>query len=99
MTGRLAEDHANACALAEGLATIPYVHVDPSRVQTNMIQMTIDENAPISVETMVSRLKDEYNIVMGGYANGRTHIRLVTHYWITRERVDQVIAAMRTLLS
>ncbi len=99
MTQRLAEDHANACALAEGLAAIPHITIDPSRVRTNMVFFTIEETAPISIEELVTRLKNDYNIVMGGYANGRTQVRMLTHYWITRDHVEQVIHAMRTLLS
>lgn len=99
MTQRLNEDHQNACALAEGLATIPHIQVDPSRVRSNMLLMNIDETAPISVDELVSRLKNEYNVIMGGYSNGRTSIRLVTHYWITRDHVDHIIGAMRTLLA
>jgi threonine aldolase len=99
MTQRLAEDHANACALAEGLATIPHIRIDPSRVRTNMVLFQFDEDMPISIEELVTRLKNDYNIVIGGYANGRTQIRFVTHYWITRNHVDHVIHAMRTLLA
>lgn len=99
MTQRLAEDHANACALAEGLATIPHIRIDPSRVRTNMVLFQFDEDMPISIEELVTRLKNDYNIVIGGYANGRTQIRFVTHYWITRNHVDHVIHAMRILLA
>ncbi|MBZ0300756.1 MAG: low-specificity L-threonine aldolase [Anaerolineae bacterium] len=98
MTQRLGEDHANACALAEGLATIPYIHIDPTRVCTNMVLFTFADELPISIEELVTRLKRDYNIVIGGYSNGRTQVRLVTHYWITRDHVNQVIDAMRTLL-
>jgi len=35
--GRLAEDHANARALAEGLARLPGVQLDAATVQTNMV--------------------------------------------------------------
>ena len=34
---RLAEDHANARALAEGLAEIPGVEIDPATVETNIV--------------------------------------------------------------
>lgn len=99
MTERLAEDHANACRLAEGLATIPHIDIDPTTVHTNMILFSIDDNAPIAPDVLVQRLKDEYNIVIGGYSNGRDKIRFVTHYWITQQRVDTVIEAMRALLT
>lgn len=99
MTKRLAEDHENACALAEGLATVPHIEIDPTRVRTNMVFFKIAETAPISVADLVTRLKAEYNVTIGGYSNGRVNIRLVTHYWITRENVEHVVEAMRTLLS
>ena len=99
MTKRLAEDHDNACALAEGLATIPHIKIDPAQVRTNMVFFNIAETAPIHVDELRIRLKDEYNITIGGYRNGRTSIRMVTHYWITRDHVQQVVEAMRTLLS
>jgi threonine aldolase len=37
MVDRLAEDHANARTLAEGLAELPGVSCDLSRVQTNLV--------------------------------------------------------------
>jgi threonine aldolase len=99
MTTRLAEDHANACALAEGLATIPHIQINPARVRSNMILFGIEETAPISIEALVTQLKNDYNIVIGGYSTGRTQLRWVTHYWITRDHVNHIIKAMRTLLS
>src|SRR5262249_23525471 len=41
MTTRLAEDHANAKLLAEGLAEMPGVAIDPERVQTNILVFDI----------------------------------------------------------
>jgi threonine aldolase len=37
MVDRLAEDHANARRLAEGLATMPGIELDLDRVQTNIV--------------------------------------------------------------
>ena len=37
---RLEDDHANARLLAEGLAQIPGVKIDPERVQTNIACLT-----------------------------------------------------------
>ena len=99
MSKRLAEDHENACALAEGLATIPNIEIDPATVRTNMVFFNLAESAPITIDALQASLKEDYNITIGGYRNQRTSIRLVTHYWITRENVQHVIEAMRTLLS
>jgi len=37
MTERLAEDHATARMLADGLARLPQIEIDPARTQTNMV--------------------------------------------------------------
>lgn len=99
MTQRLAEDHANACRLAEGMASIPHIELDPARVRTNMIFFTLAESSPLPPDVLARRLKEEYNIVISAYGRGRTSIRLVTHYWITRAHVDTMLGALRTLLA
>ena len=37
MTERLAEDHANAKLLANGLCALPGIEIDPVKVQTNIV--------------------------------------------------------------
>ena len=46
MIERMAEDHANARAIAEGLAEIPGLHLDLERVQTNMIMVDVEKEFP-----------------------------------------------------
>lgn len=99
MTTRLHEDHANACALAEGLATIPHLKIDVSRVQTNMLFFDLAEDAPLKIDALRARLKDDYGVLMGGYAGMPNRIRLVTHYWITPEKVQTALTALRTILA
>jgi threonine aldolase len=96
MTERLVEDHENACILAQGLATIPSIEVDPSKVKTNMIFWRLREDAPISGEALVAGLAKD-NIVIGGPYRGQA--RFVTHYWISREHVELVVERMRSLLA
>ena len=98
MTERLDEDHDNACLLAEGLASIPHIHLNMDQVRTNMVLFSIDDDAPISVEDLIARLKNDYRHPAGQPAQ-RRRFRAVTHYWIRREHVDQIVQAMRTLLS
>ncbi len=99
MTTRLHEDHANACLLAEGIAHIPYLSVDVSRVQTNMIFFDLAEDAPLSADELRARLKDEYKVLIGSYQGLPNRIRLVTHYWITPERVETTLSALRSVLA
>src|SRR4029077_5261352 len=53
---RLADDHANARHLAEGLAALPGVSVDPSTVETNIVffELTGDLTAAVGVERLLA---------------------------------------------
>jgi len=99
MTDRLATDHANARQLAEGLAAIPCIQINLDSVQTNMVFFDLHPEATLSPETLRDRLKNDYNILMSPYPGIPRKFRAVTHYWITRERVNQTLEAIRTLLS
>jgi threonine aldolase len=98
MTQRLNEDHANARALAEGMARLPYMQIDLARVRTNMIFFSLTPDAPITVEELAARLKAEYNILIRPYSLEERSVRIVTHYWFKREHVEIVLGALRELL-
>lgn len=83
---RLAEDHAHARLLAEGLAEIEPIQVDPGQVQTNMVFIQV--RAEIS-EWLRTVLKGQGILIGKG-----ERIRLVTHLDITTEDVERVIDAM-----
>jgi threonine aldolase len=96
MIDRLPEDHANARRLAEGLATIPCIDIDLERVKTNMVFFDLTDESPLDTATLIKLMKERYNVLLSPvYTNT---FRLVTHYWITPERVDCVVDAMRELL-
>jgi threonine aldolase len=99
MIDRIPEDHANACALAEGLLTVPHIALDLSRVKTNFVMFDLLESAPLSPDELVQRLQQDYNILMRPYPGFKRTFRAVTHYWITPERVQQTVNAMRALLA
>jgi threonine aldolase len=90
MVARLAEDHANARLLAEGLAAIPGVTIDLRRVQTNIVLFEVAD--PLG---FVDRLQAEG--VLAIYFGGKT-IRLVTHYGITRSDVEAALGAVQRVL-
>ena len=98
MSKRLHEDHANACLLAEGLAQNPHIRLDVSRVQTNMILLDLAESAPITSGELSAHLKADHNILIAAYPGSR-RIRLVTHYWITAEKVGQVLDSVSKVLT
>lgn len=84
---RLAEDHYHAQLLAQGLAQIPPIHVDPNQVQTNMVFMTVPTETAAPLRAFLKHR---------GIVIGQGHrLRLVTHLDISRQAVDQVIEAVR----
>ncbi len=93
MTKRLSEDHVNARRLAEGLAAIEGIQIDLSRVQTNMIFLSLDKTFPYDARELYTILERDYSIKLD--ITGERSFRLVTHYWITPERVDAVVQAIR----
>jgi threonine aldolase len=95
MVDRLAEDHANARALAAGLAEIPGLQVDEVPVRTNIIYfetMRPDVDAP----RLVARL-EESGVRVG--AVGRRRIRAVLNYHVTASDVPATLDVMRTALA
>lgn len=97
MSKRLQEDHDNARALAEGLATLPYFKLDLELVQTNIIYCSLSDDAPLTADEIAERLKADYDILIR--PGGTYGFRFVTHYWIKRQHVDQVLEALRTVLT
>jgi len=90
---RLAEDHANARRLAEGLAALPGVKLDPATVETNLVffDLTGALDAPTVVERLLAR-----GIRVG--AMGARSIRAVTHLDVSAAQVEQTLEAARAVL-
>lgn len=92
MRGRLADDHATAQQLADGLAAIPGVTVEPTHMRTNMVFFHLPQG--VDPAEFVAAMKARNVILRGG-----SRIRAVTHYWITPERVRYAVEAMREVLA
>ena len=84
MVERLAEDHANARKLAQGLAKIPGVSIDPDALPTNLVFFEITQGDP----GKLSRTLNERGI-KGGSPQRRW--RFVSHYGITSEDIDHAL--------
>jgi threonine aldolase len=88
---RLHIDHENARILAEGLANIPRIGIDPAQVQTNIVIYNVHQSGLTSTEFLQKLAQRQ---VLGGAVDGR-RIRMVTHLDVDRrdvERAVQVIA-------
>jgi threonine aldolase len=82
---RLAEDHAHARMLAEGLAALPRVRIDPATVQTNIVIFAVAD-AP----GVVARLAERVELV----AIGSEHLRAVTHLDVGRADIESALQAL-----
>ena len=95
MIDRLAEDHARARRLAEGLKAIPVLCLAPGTPKTNMIFLELAAETGLTASQVAARLA-ERQVLVG--ASGQRIFRLVTHYWINDAAVDIAIAAFRQVL-
>jgi threonine aldolase len=94
MIDRLAEDHANARLLAQGINDIPGLRVDMSTVETNMAYVD-HTGTGLSTAQILERLKGQEVL-----ASGRPpeHIRLVTNRHHDRNTVAEVLERIRKAL-
>jgi threonine aldolase len=94
MVDRLADDHENARALADGLAGMPGVTVDPAPVRTNIIYFTL-RHPEVTPKQLVGRLEERGVRIL---ALGPDRLRAVTNYHVTAADVPVALAAFREAL-
>jgi len=95
MVDRLAEDHANARVLAEGIADIPGLNVELKAVQTNIVVADLARTDVSAVE-FIARAKGR-GIKVSPF--GGSKVRFVTHYGISREDVETACRVAKELLT
>ncbi len=90
---RLAEDHANARRLAEGLAGLPGVGLDPATVETNIVIFELRGalDAGAAVAALLAR-----GVRMG--AMGPRTVRAVTHLDVDAAQIERALDAARAVL-
>jgi threonine aldolase len=84
---RLASDHENARLLAEGLAQLPGVSIDPASVETNIVIFEVEDAV-----AACGRLWDE-GVQLAPLDERR--IRAVTHLDVDRPGIERALEAMR----
>ena len=87
---RLAEDHANARVLADGLAEIPGVEIDAARVETNIVIFAVPDAAGLAAGL------EEAGVEASRLDSRR--VRMVTHLDVDRAGVERALAAVRDTL-
>ncbi len=95
MVDRLAEDHANARALAEMVAEFPGMKVDLKSVQTNIVVAEVDRQDMTAAQFLARA--DEQGVKISPF--GGNKIRFVTHYGITRQDVEAACRIVKSILA
>lgn len=88
---QLVDDHRRARGLAEALAAMPGVDVDPATVQTNIVIFGVRDYAPIEICTQVA---DDLLIL----PFGPRHIRAVLHRDVDDAMLERSIEALKAVL-
>jgi threonine aldolase len=91
---KLHRDHENARALAEGLAQIKGITVDPKKVVTNIVIFDVHGTGRTAAEICAALAKHK---VLAGPTDKHL-IRMVTHYDVDRAGIDRALSALHGLL-
>ena len=94
MVDRLAEDHAHARRLAEGLAGLPGLRVDLGRVQTNIVLVEVARPGG-AAELVDGCLARKVKV----HAVGPAALRCVTHKDVDTEDIDRALSAVREIVA
>ena len=92
---KIPADHANACYLAESLAKMPGITIDPVLVETNILFFDCSDSG-MDALTFSGRLREK-----GVLANGlgATRIRLVTHHDLSRNDCSAALGIIHEILT
>jgi len=93
MPGRLKEDHENARILAEGLAAVPGIRIDPGKSPTNILVFGVGRTGMDTAE--FSRKLGAKNILANGI--DAEQMRFVTHLDVSRADCLATLEAVRAI--
>jgi len=93
MTERLGDDHSRAKRLAGALAELPALKVYPQF--TNIVRFKLVDGSGMTPEALVKKLAEKGILIGNGDPWG---MRVVTHYWIDDDAVQQAIENFESLL-
>lgn len=85
---RLAEDHDNARFLADGLAAIPGIEIDPATVETNIVIFR-----PPDARGLIEGLGGQ--VELSGPVNG-DRVRAVTHMDVSRDEIERALSLIQS---
>lgn len=91
---RLADDHANAKLLAEALALMPGISIDPATVETNIVFFDVNA-ANRTAQNLCEALRQKGVWML---PLGSQRVRAVTHLDVSRDDIERAIAVLRDVL-
>ncbi|MEM8834640.1 MAG: GntG family PLP-dependent aldolase [Planctomycetota bacterium] len=94
---RLADDHANAKALAEGIADVPGVSIDPSSIETNILYFGVDLPGEREPAQRVCDALEASGVRM--LSETRNRVRAVTNMHVDRAMIDRAAQAVRDAMA
>jgi len=89
----LLEDHRNAKLLAEGLAELPGIKIDPEKVVTNIVIFDVSETG-MTADGICEQLK-ERGVLASGFGSS---IRMVIHYDVARADIETALRELRSVV-
>jgi threonine aldolase len=95
MVDRLAQDHANARRLVDGLSNIGKLSVHPERVKTNILYIELDQQGRTALEVAENLAGHGVRLL----PTAAYQLRAVTHLHITAEDVDRAVEVMAKALA
>ena len=95
MIERLADDHARARRLAEGLKTIPGIIVENEVPASNMVYIGTAKDISMGPDALRTALKERGVLI---HPVGQGRFRLVTHCWIGDAEIEETLAAFADIL-
>jgi threonine aldolase len=95
MVGRLADDHANARRLADGLISIDGVELAFGHVDTNIVVIDV-AGCSLGADALVQRLGAHGVACL---KTGPSHVRMVTHRGVDTAAIDRAIVVAREVLA
>jgi len=91
----LPRDHSNARKLAESLAAMPGITIDPEKVLTNIVIFGVQGTGHTAAEICAALA--ERNILAS--PTEKFFIRMVTHYDVDEAGIDTALAAIKLILA
>ena len=90
----LPTDHANARYLAESLAEMPGIEIDPKKVETNIVIFDVSGTG-MSSDEFCSRLKQREVLALG---LDQRRTRMVAHHDVNREGCHKAVTAVSEIV-